>query len=68
MTQAAQTLPVNAQSDIYQEIASIVRDPDIWVRTPNDQLGGMEPQDFIGTDREPILRNLLDMLKHGMTT
>ena len=68
MAQAAQILPVNVRSDIYQEIASVVQDPQTWVRTPNDQLGGMEPRDFIGTDREPILRNLLELAKHGMTT
>ena len=68
MAQAAQTRPVTTQGDIYQEIASIVLDPQTWMHTPNDQLGGMEPQDFIGTDREPILRNLLEMLKHGMPT
>jgi hypothetical protein len=55
-------------SDIEQEIASILAEPQKWLDMPNDQLGGEKPKQLIGTHREPLLRDLLRSIKHGMPT
>jgi len=39
---------------------------DEWLDAPNDQLGGARPWDLIGTDQEPLLRNLVRAAKHGV--
>ena len=50
-------------------IESMVRDllaePDKWLDTENDQLGGEKPRKLVGTSREPVLRNLLEAIKYG---
>jgi hypothetical protein len=56
------------KADIRQEIASLVADPVKWLATPNDQLGGLKPQDLIGTPREQLLRDLLRAIKYGVPT
>ncbi len=47
-------------------IAEVVADPDRWMDTPNDQLGGEKPRGLIGTDREEQLRDLARAIKIGM--
>jgi hypothetical protein len=54
------------KADIHQEIAALVADPARWLVTPNDQLGGLQPQDLIGTPREQLLRDLLRAIKYGV--
>jgi hypothetical protein len=56
------------QVDLKTLIAEVVADPDTWMVTPNDQLGGEKPNDLIGTDREVQLRNLARAIKIGMPT
>jgi len=68
MRQQFRTPPANVPADLYQEIEGVVLDPDLWLKTPNDQLGGKAPEDLIGTDQEPVLRNLVQMIKHGMVS
>ena len=53
-------------SDLQNEAAKIVADPDLWLHTPNDQLGGESPINVIGTDREFLLRDLIRSVKHGV--
>jgi hypothetical protein len=52
------------KADIRQETAALIAEPDRWLDTPNDQLGGQKPKDLIGTEREQLLR----AIKYGMPT
>ena len=53
-------------TDIRDEISSVVKDPELWLGLPNDQLGGKMPQDLIGTPEEENLRDLIRAIKHGV--
>jgi hypothetical protein len=55
-------------SDIRQDIATVIADAERWLDMPNDQLGGAKPRDLIGTHREQIVRDLVRAIKHGMPT
>jgi hypothetical protein len=46
-------------------VRELVDKPDCWLDTPNDQLGGERPRDLVGTQKEPVLRNLLEAIKYG---
>jgi hypothetical protein len=56
-------------SDPFPSIEDLVREliaePDKWLDTKNDQLGGEKPRNLIDTPKEPVLRNLLEAVKHG---
>ena len=65
---AADGLLPGEDKDIRKEVAGVVADPDDWLASPNDQLGGQRPADLIGTDREQHVRDLLRAIKHGMPT
>jgi uncharacterized protein (DUF2384 family) len=56
------------KKDIHKEIEALIAEPDKWLKTPNDQLGGDRPRDLIGTNREQLLRDLLRAIKYGMPT
>ena len=57
------------KANIYEELKTIVRDPDAWLNQPNDQLGGIPPKQLLGSpDTEKPLRDLLRAIKHGMPT
>ncbi len=43
----------------------LVDEPDKWLDTKNDQLGGEKPRTLVGTPKEPVLRNLLDAIRNG---
>ena len=56
-------------SGLRNEIADIVQDPDRWLITPHDLLGGREPIDLLnsGNDQdEDRLRELIESIKHGL--
>lgn len=63
--------PTSIIDDIRKEVADIVLDPDRWLITPNDQLGGREPIDLLSsgeaTDQQRV-RDLIESIKHGMFT
>lgn len=61
-----QSPPVARKPSIRDEAAEIVDDPDVWLDTPLDTLGGRAPRDFIGKPEEDVLRNLIHQIKHGM--
>jgi hypothetical protein len=46
-------------------VRELVDEPDKWLDTKNDQLGGEKSRDLMGTPKEPVLRNLLEAVKHG---
>ena len=49
-----------------EELArELIDQPDKWLDTENDQLGGEKPRELVGTPKEPVLRNLLEAIKHG---
>jgi hypothetical protein len=56
------------EQDIRKEIADLVDDPGEWLNTPNTRLGGTKPTDLIGTDREQLLRDLLQAIRYAMPT
>lgn len=64
------TLKIRASipQDLRDEVESVIFDADRWLETPNRQLGGAVPRDLIGTPSEPVLRNLIQMIKAGMFT
>lgn len=64
----AQDLLPDEAPDIRQEVADLIDKPSQWLNTQNSQLGGHKPKDLIGTDQEPLLRDLLRAIKHGMPT
>lgn len=41
-------------------------DPEGWLHTPNEALGGESPINLIGTPEEQRLRDLIRAIKHGM--
>ncbi len=58
--------PAAAPLPSVEELArELVDQPDRWLDTPNDQLGGARPRDLINTPKEPVLRNLLEAIKYG---
>jgi hypothetical protein len=52
--------------DLKSLIEDVVPDAGMWKETPNAALGGRKPADLINTSMEPILRNMLRAVKHGM--
>lgn len=65
-TASAATLFTDEAADLKQEVAQIVADPEVWLHTPNEALGGDSPINLIGTPEEQRLRDLLRAIKHGM--
>ncbi len=66
MPSSAYDLFSDEEVDLKKEIGKIVKDPDRWMKTPHDLLGGQKPLDLIGTDKEQQLRDLIRSIKHGM--
>ncbi len=46
-------------------VRELIDEPDKWLDTKNDQLGGEKPRNLVDTPQEPVLRNLLEAIKHG---
>lgn len=56
------------EPNIRDEINDIFEEPERWLETPNERLGGQKPQELIGTKNEWQLRQLTRMIKHGITS
>jgi uncharacterized protein (DUF2384 family) len=57
--------------DLRRQAEEVILDPDLWLRTPNDQLGGLTPIDLVnkgGADGATVVSDLLGAIKHGMPT
>jgi len=52
--------------DIWELAREVIIDADDWMNTPNQLAGGECPKDWIGTDREQILREDLLRIKYGI--
>jgi Protein of unknown function (DUF2384) len=54
--------------ELRREAGDVVLDPDRWLITPNDQLGGREPIDLINSgsvsDQQKV-HDLIEGIKHG---
>ena len=61
-----QLLP-DEKANLEEEIRDLLLNADEWLDAPNDQLAGARPWDLIGTDQEPLLRNLVRAAKYGVT-
>ena len=56
---------------LRQEIAEVVLDPERWLKTPHEYLGGRDPIDLLNSgdpDDEQLVRNLIESIKHGLFT
>jgi uncharacterized protein (DUF2384 family) len=56
-------------NEFRREIADVVLDPDRWLITPHDLLGGREPIDLLNTgnaEDEQQVRDLIESIKHGI--
>lgn len=57
--------------EIDKELKEVVKKPDEWLQTENDQLGGRKPKDLIETGNENQIEQVLDLIraiKYGMMT
>ena len=52
------------KADLKEEIREVVPDPETWLTSPNDHLGGREPIDLIGKSDESLLRDLVRAIKY----
>jgi hypothetical protein len=68
MRGATQDRDPDVDSDLTALISEVVDNPDKWLDTPNDQLGGKKPRDLMGTEREGVIRELARAIKIGMPT
>ena len=46
-------------------LRELIDEPEKWLDTENDQLGGEKPRKLVGSPKEPVLRDLLEAIKHG---
>jgi hypothetical protein len=66
MIRKSKETPHSAALKSVEELArELIAEPEKWLDTENDQLGGEKPRQLVGTPREPVLRNLLEGIKHG---
>jgi uncharacterized protein (DUF2384 family) len=63
---SASTLFTDEVADLKREVAQIVADPEVWLHTPHEALGGDSPINLIGTPEAQRLRDLIRAIKHGM--
>lgn len=60
--------PLSPTDQLRLEIAEVVLDPERWLKTPHEYLGGREPLDLLNSgelEDERLVRNLLDSIRHG---
>lgn len=53
-----------ARNDVYTLAADIFDDPEIWLETPNINLGGNTPYGSMAEGRTDAVVNLLGLIKH----
>lgn len=72
MAVQASKLLEGEKADLTEEAVAVLGSgADVWLDTPNYQLGGEKPRDLIisgDTVKQQFVRDLLRAIKHGMTT
>ncbi|MBA3712060.1 MAG: DUF2384 domain-containing protein [Pyrinomonadaceae bacterium] len=56
-------------AEVRREVADVVLDPDRWLITPNDHLGGREPINLLNSDVEADrqrVHDLIGAIRHGI--
>ena len=68
MAQQVYTPPTRSQ--LVRDAGDIFDNPDEWLQTPNEYLGGRKPDDLIesGEKGREQVRNLLEAIKLGLPT
>lgn len=64
-------LPTNNLDYWRDEVSAVALEPDLWLRTPHEALGGREPLELLSLgskEAEQRVQDLLDSLKHGIFT
>jgi hypothetical protein len=56
------------KADIREEAATLIPWWEEWLDTPHAMLGGSKPNELIGTEYEPAVRQILRMIKYGIPT
>jgi hypothetical protein len=51
--------------NLLETIESLFDDAEQWLQTPNQWLGGLCPDELIGTNREHLVSNIVESIKHG---
>jgi hypothetical protein len=59
-----------SKKKLLKEVNDVVPRPELWLDLPNDRLGGRTPRAMIdGSDDERrLIHDLVEAVKHGMTT
>jgi uncharacterized protein (DUF2384 family) len=52
--------------DLREEVKRLVADPDLWLDTPHDLLGGRTPNEVITQGDPQQVRDLLRAIKYGV--
>jgi hypothetical protein len=52
--------------DIMQDIRATIPNPEQWLDAPNPHFGLQKPREMIGTDQEPLIRNMLRRIWNGI--
>jgi len=53
---------------LRNEIADVIKDPDQWLDTPNNLLGGRKPIDLLNSnsaEKRKLLEDLVESIKRG---
>lgn len=51
--------------DLREEVKRVVADPDLWLDTPHELLGGRTPNEVIAQGDPQRVRDLLRAIKYG---
>jgi uncharacterized protein (DUF2384 family) len=63
---ASRSEMVDSELALNEEVKRIFADPEQWLDTPNDRLGGNRPRELIRAGQGQRVRDLLQAIKHGM--
>lgn len=61
-------VPKAVQDELWKEIHEVIADPDRWLDSVNDQLGGRKPKEWIAEGQGELVRDLIRVIKHGLFT
>ncbi len=61
----AQDLKALRTQAIALAIDSVIDEPDEWLDSPNPWMGGHSPRELLGTDREQLVIDVIEGIKHG---